>query len=471
MHHDLKDRVDPLHSQLIRQAQLWASGKAYDADQAAELRERALLLNHAHYLKNIPAYGKMAMEAGIGENAQLDTIKRDLLSTDDMFKSYDPTWLDEGRYDMMNRWLGMIFHSRVEFDTRGITSIDEWMEKLIENGVRPVYSSGSSGRFSFVPRDPLTWHRFAMAPSCYIAPLFLRLGLANVWQRLLMKPAMNLLDPFKFADIIRRRGLPDYDGVFLAFKGGHMGTQVVMQEFAKRFASNTFMYDFDLQASTLRLLSRGPKTPDEDRKLLEFRTATIEQKERNYARVITALKRSAKNGQKVFVAGAPYLVKELLDIVKAVEGRIELPPGSVAMTGGGWKTFSGERLEVGVLNDMISDVFGIPRAQVIDGYSMAEIHGVVPRCEHGRYHIPPMLECMVVDDELRPLQGKDLTGTFAFMDPFAMSYPGFIVSGDRVRMVEEQCPCGVHGKAFLEIGRAAGREVKGCGGVMASIQA
>src|SRR5690606_12183277 len=175
------------------------------------------------------------------------------------------------------------------------------------------------------------------APSCYIAPLFLRLGLANIWQGMLMRPAMNLLDPFTFAKMIRARGLPDFDGVFLAFKGGHMGTQVVMQEFGKRFANNTFMYDFDLQASTLRLLSRGPKSPEDDAKILAFREATIGQKEHNYARVIAALKQAARRGQKVFLAGAPYLFKDLLDVIKAVEGQIPLTKGSFAMTGGGWK--------------------------------------------------------------------------------------------------------------------------------------
>ena len=141
------------------------------------------------------------------------------------------------------------------------------------------------------------------------------------------------------------------------------------------------------------------------------------------------------------------------------------------MTGGGWKTFSGEKIEQHVLHEMIAEAFAMPVNGVVDAYSMAEIHGVVPRCEHGRYHVPPMIEAMVVDEEMRPMSGKDLTGTFAFLDPFALSYPGFIVTGDRVRMVDEPCACGAHGPAFLEIGRAPGREVKGCGGVMASIQA
>jgi hypothetical protein len=471
MHSTLNARVDHLHRKLIRVAQTWAWGRPYSDDEAAALRREALLLNHEHYLETIPAYARLARDAGVGKVDELGPIQAELLSTDDVFKSYDPTWLDEGRFNEMNRWLGSVFHERIDFDASNIKDLDGWFSALMAHGVRPIYSSGSSGRFSFVPRDPLTWHRFSTAPSCYIAPLFLRLGLASTWQQLLMRPAMGLLDPFTFAGLLRRRALPDFDGVFLAFRGGHMGTQIVLQEFAQRFAANTFLYDFDLSAATLRILARGPRTPEEDRRVLDFRRATVGEKEAAYARVLDGLRHSVRRGQKVFLAGAPYLVKELLDLLATGPGRLPLPPGSVVMTGGGWKTFAGEKIEPAPFCERIAETFAIPVRHVIDGYSMAEIHGVVPRCEHGRYHLPPLLECLVVDEELRPIPGKDVTGTFAFMDPFAVCYPGFIISGDRVRMVEGECACGTHGKAFTEIGRAAGREVKGCGGVMAQIQA
>ena len=124
-----------------------------------------------------------------------------------------------------------------------------------------------------------------------------------------------------------------------------------------------------------------------------------------------------------------------------------------------------------LLHEKIGEAFGLSVSSVVDGCSMAELNGIVPRCEDGRYHLPPMIEPMVVDEQMRPMKGRDLSGTFAFLDPFAISYPGFIVSGDRVRLVDEVCACGTHAPAFTGIGRAAGREVKGCGGVMASIQA
>ena len=463
------DRVQRLHRQLLRLAQDWAARKPYDATLAAELRQEAVLLNHRHYLANIPAYRAFAEEAGVGPDiVDLEPIKRDLLSTDDMFKSYDPAWLDERRWDEMNGWLGKIFHERIAFDTSDLGTIDAWIDRLAAHGVRVIYSSGSSGRFSFVPRDPVTWHRFTVAPSAYMAQLALELDTTSAVRRALLGGAVRLLDPFTLANVLHQKSMPEHDGVFLAFRGGHMGTQIVTQELAKRMRSSTFMYESHLSAQTLRLLATGPRTPEDERAIGEFRAATVGQKDARFDHIVSTLEAASKAGRKVFLVGAPYLFKELLEHTR---GTIPFAKGSVVMTGGGWKTFSGEKIEQHVLHEMIGEAFAVPVASVVDAYSMAEIHGVVPRCEHGRYHVPPMIEPMVVDEEMRPMSGKDLTGTFAFLDPFALSYPGFIVTGDRVRMVDEPCRCGAHGPAFLEIGRAAGHEVKGCGGVMASIQA
>jgi hypothetical protein len=91
--------------------------------------------------------------------------------------------------------------------------------------------------------------------------------------------------------------------------------------------------------------------------------------------------------------------------------------------------------------------------------------------------VPPHLETIILDDALEPAkggrngEGDDVTGILGVMDPFAVSYPGFLVTGDDVRKTTAQCPCGLPGDTFLKVGRAAGAEVKGCGGIMATVNA
>ena len=135
------------------------------------------------------------------------------------------------------------------------------------------------------------------------------------------------------------------------------------------------------------------------------------------------------------------------------------------------KTFEGEKIERNELVQMITDAFNVPSELIIEGYSMTEINGILAMCENGRFHLPPIIEPVILDEELVPQQGEDLKGAFGFLDPFAISYPGFIISGDNVRLQDGKCDCGMYGPGLTEVGRAPGREVKGCGGIMASVQA
>jgi len=95
------------------------------------------------------------------------------------------------------------------------------------------------------------------------------------------------------------------------------------------------------------------------------------------------------------------------------------------------------------------------------------------RCPEDRYHVPPILEPWVFDDALVPrLPEEDVTGTFGFMDPTATSYPAFLVTGDEIRLVRAPCPCGLVGPAVVgEVRRTSGREVRGCGGILATVRA
>jgi hypothetical protein len=119
----------------------------------------------------------------------------------------------------------------------------------------------------------------------------------------------------------------------------------------------------------------------------------------------------------------------------------------------------------------IAERLGLAEARVLEGYSMTEVNVFTVRCDHGRFHVPPLVEPVILDEALQPLVGADLRGIFGFLDTLATAYPGFIASGDEVHLIDGPCPCGLSGPAVVEIGRARTRELKGCGGVMASLAA
>ena len=88
----------------------------------------------------------------------------------------------------------------------------------------------------------------------------------------------------------------------------------------------------------------------------------------------------------------------------------------------------------------VEEFLGIPPDQCIDLYGMVEANGWMTQCPEGHHlHIPhTYMHTMVLDDEYRPV-GYGETGRLAFLDGAMGSYPGFIITSDRVRMLE-RCP-------------------------------
>ncbi len=464
-------RLKDIQNELLKISQAWAGKRDWNPERAALLRREAVLINHHRYLEGIPVYQKLAREAEIGELDDIEPIKRELMSTDDIFKSYNQEWLDSRDFKSMNEWLSGIFHEMIDIDVEGVNTIDEWIERLTIDGIIPAYSSGTTGAFSFVPRDRLSWYLFTDAPVCYLTPTLIDKGLGKWWQNLMIEPAAKLLSIETFVRVVRKMGLPDYDGFFLNFRKGNMGIQLVGQELSKIFPGSYFLYDIDLSASALRCITRGLQSEEDQRILEDFTAGTIGAKMENYDKIINQIRKSTKAGQKIFLFGAPYQLRELAEIVSNRGDDLRMRKGSFILFGGGWKTFEGDRIDREELVNMVSGVFDVPSDLIVEGYSMTEINGLFVRCDHGRFHMPPVIEPVILDEELVPLEGDDVTGAFGFLDPFAVSYPGFIISGDNVRLIDKPCECGMRGPAILQIERSPGREVKGCGEIMASVKA
>ena len=85
-------------------------------------------------------------------------------------------------------------------------------------------------------------------------------------------------------------------------------------------------------------------------------------------------------------------------------------------------------------------------------------------CPEGHYyHVPyTWMKPLVLDKSLMPV-GFGESGRFAFLDALAGSYPGFIITGDQVRMFEH-CPvCDRPGPVLdQEVQRAPSVEMRGC---------
>jgi hypothetical protein len=184
-----------------------------------------------------------------------------------------------------------------------------------------------------------------------------------------------------------------------------------------------------------------------------------------FAAAAEVVRRAGREGRPVLLFGAPAAVAGLAASMRATGRRLPLPDGALLVTGGGWKQGWGE-LRPEDFPSVVADAFGLADEQRVDVYGMSECNAYLLRCPAGRYHVPPVLEAVVVGEDLRALPGADATGLIGLLDPFAFSYPGCLLTGDRGRLVRTPCPCGLAGPGFVgEIVRAPGEEAKGCAGL------
>jgi hypothetical protein len=144
---------------------------------------------------------------------------------------------------------------------------------------------------------------------------------------------------------------------------------------------------------------------------------------------------------------------------------------SILFTGGGWKIFEHRKISEEDFAKIVEETLGISSKYYIDVYGMSEMNGVAISCEKRYKHLHPWIHPMVIDEN-ECLLGYDEWGRFAFLDPVANSYPGYIITGDKIK-IYDKCPgCGKAGPVIdSDISRMGGAEAKGCADLMRGLMA
>jgi hypothetical protein len=180
--------------------------------------------------------------------------------------------------------------------------------------------------------------------------------------------------------------------------------------------------------------------------------------------IIGWLEQKEKAGNKIAFAGAPFLLYSVMKKLEEEGKNFNFAGKGAVLTGGGWKVYEDKRMPVADFRKKVEELLGIRPEHCLDFYGMVEGNGWMTHCPEGHYlHVPhSYYHAMVLDEEMKPISYGEY-GRFAFLDGSAFSYPGFIVSGDRVKLLEH-CPvCDRPGPVLEpEIKRASGEEIRGC---------
>jgi long-chain-fatty-acid---luciferin-component ligase len=413
----------PAEEALIRPDNLFA----VPSGEADTMRLRAIRHAFQHHYDNNPFYRNFCRDSKMAPEmlAGMDDLARIPLIPDTFFKDY-PDGAD------FARWIASLYTGQLPpvTITKREPSYDDVISALNEAGMHIAYSSGTSGRHTFIPRDQRTFYASEYA---------------------IAKSVISMIYPFWQHDM---------DGYLM------MPSPLKTNVYAGKVCTMYFdaienvevAIDRDLPADLIQqAMQDGIKS-----RLIRF--AIRRENKKMVDRIIRWLRQREQSDRKITMVGLPFILHFVMERLEQTGETFDFGEQGAIATGGGWKIYENSRMPVEDFRRRVEELLGIPSHRCLDVYGMVEGNGWMVHCPEGHYfHVPhSYFHPLILDETYEPV-GPGEWGRFAFLDPLATSYPGFIMTGDRVRLLEH-CPvCERPGPVLEpEIQRIEGAEMRGC---------
>ncbi len=395
-------------------------------EEAQDMQLKAIKYTFTHHYNNNDFYHRYCEMRNVSPDdiKTAEDLDRIPLIPDATFKQY-PSGKE------FARWLTNIFTGELpNVVIRGSNpTYDDVINAFNAAGLAVFYSSGTSGRHTFIPRDQKTYR------TAQVALAKCRASMIDIYADHTFSLSPNPAKTNVFA------------GKLLAF----VPKIVPNIEFA-----------IDRELTTDMIKTAMSEKVGLKGKLTSYVQNQTTQKIIN--RVIQWLERYDNTEETIELSGMPFLLYQVMNSLQKDGKAFDFGERGMTVTGGGWKVNERVRIPHKDFRKQVHDVLGIPETRCVDMYGMVEGNGWMLQCPEGHYlHAPyTYYKPLVLDDDLTPM-GYGEWGRYAFLDASAQSYPGFIISGDRVRLLEH-CPvCDRPGPVLEpEIERAKGEEVRGC---------
>ncbi len=428
-----------------------------DPDAAYDMPEQALAplqLRAAQELfelrrTQIPLVGKRAEDAGISSIRSFDDLVP-LLFAHTVYKSYPPSFVEQGRWERMLQWLNTLsVEDTTKVDVKGVNNVDDWIDRLWDAGHMVLATSGSSGKVSFLNHtrgDQRTKTRH------------FKHSVNWPYVKASKERALFWLGPIKGPNSAIE------SAIIGAENWGKPGETYALTEEPLRISEVSRM------AAMRKKMTDGSATPGE---IAAFEAEGVLKGAKAQAQLRElAAKIIERRHQPMLISG---LWAQHMAIIKQARemgiGDGEFHPQTIINAGGGIKG-------VALPPDYKEQVAAFYGNVIRPGaYGMTEMAQVMPRCEAGRYHRAPALITLVLDQEgerlLKPEDAKDglAEGRFAFLDLAYEGRWGGLITGDKVTIdFRERCPCGRSGPTFLDniarFAQAGGDDHIGCAGTI-----
>jgi hypothetical protein len=396
--------------------------------EAEEMQLKSIKYAFNNHYENNEFYYNFCKEHDISpkEIKTLNDLEKIPLIPDKFFKDY-PSGKD------FANWVGNIYTGDLPriIIKNSKPSYDDVINAFNKAGLALTYSSGTGGRHTFIPRDQKTFYTSEYAAA---------------------KSIISMIYPFW-----------DYDSYGYLIMPNPKKTNVyagkALEIYFDVVKDVRVAIDREISTEMIRLTMSGRGIKG---KLIRLFTKRASNK--MIDEIINWLEEHDKAKDKITLVGAPFILFSVMNKLKREGRSFNFGERGAVATGGGWKIQEHNRITVSEFRNQVKEVLGIPEKYCLDIYGMVEGNGWMIHCPEGHYlHAPySYYKPMVLDEEFKQV-GYGESGRFAFLDAAAMSYPGFIVTGDQVRLLEN-CPvCDRPGPVLEpEIKRAAGEEIRGC---------
>ena len=398
--------------------------------ELAELQRQAMVRRFTEHRESIEMVRKLADRLEIESVENFDDIVP-LMFSHTAYKSYPAALLENGRWDLLTRWLDKLTpYDLSGVDIEGCKSIDDWLDRLeSQTPLQIVTSSGTTGTFSIIPKDDQTtvegMHIWKMM-------VFQKFGKEPTEDEL--NPVVDVIWPnfssgrfgmTRMVPWIKREFTGGIESRFHALYSGSMDTDLMFLATKMRAAA---------ARGELDRLELDPKLAARKDEFIALQQRQTTEVPEFLTRMTTELR-----GKRVFMTNTYNLMYNLAAAGVAEGKTAEFALNSAILTGGGAK---GQVLPDGYM-EVIRQFYGDVPIQ--EGYAFSEHNGVHFACDEGRYHLQPWVIPFVLNpDSAAPLprSGRQ-TGRFAVYDVYNQSHWGGVITGDEVTIDwSTPCPCG-----------------------------
>jgi hypothetical protein len=344
-----------------------------------------------------------------------------LLFAHTAYKSYPESWLMDGRWDRMGKWLDTVSTRRVPpLDTGAVKGLDDWLARLDEVGHFVSCSSGTTGKCAMM--------NATQADLDFCGKALLRM---IEWQGLAPNHDRRMISMGQVAASPRNRatGLP----MVMAFSPPDF------PPFAPDVPPITIGGIVDMVVLRKRI-AEGTAQPSE----LEHYEAETARREAAMASAVEQATEAliANRGHKLHIMG---MFGPLYHAAKAVRERgysgKDFQENSTFVSGGLKRVAVPDNYKA-----FIFETFNISQDRALQSYGMQELNSNAPRCAAGRYHVPPWMVLLLLDESgerlIEPCFDGEVEGRAAFYDMSMEGRWGGVISGDKIRATWGRCECG-----------------------------